>query len=171
MKLTKLILFLILCSTNVAAKDRGVSLSEAVNQAKSQGKVLSARTINGQHEVKVLKPNGSVKTIHKRANNSIKFSNNDPYYQRGNQAANQNSNHRSGQTLHDKYKNQPLPSRQKNQSRNVMRLKDRNSRSGQSGNYNNRTQGNRSHNNTSRNVQRIPNRSNRTSTRNKDSDN
>ena len=38
------------------------SLNEAVNQVKSEGRVLSAKTINNKHEIKVLTPSGTVKT-------------------------------------------------------------------------------------------------------------
>ena len=44
------------------------SLSQSVNQARSQGKVLSAKTKNGQHIVKVLTPDGRIKTIKNTAN-------------------------------------------------------------------------------------------------------
>lgn len=154
MKLIYAIVFLIVCSTTVSAKDRGVSLNDAVNQAKSQGKVLSARTINGQHEVKVLRPNGSVKTINKKANRKSNFANNG------------SSTFGGANTWHNQLKNEAMPSRNQSKSRNVMRLKDRNSRSSQSGNYNNRSQIN-----NSRNVQGIPNRSKAASTRSKDKDN
>lgn len=45
------------------------SLSQSVNQAKTQGKVLSAKTRNGQHVVKVLTPSGKIKTIKNNASN------------------------------------------------------------------------------------------------------
>ena len=43
------------------------SLSHSVNQARTQGKVLSAKTKNGQHIVKILTPDGRIKTIKKAA--------------------------------------------------------------------------------------------------------
>jgi len=58
---------LMLCCWHAAASDRGVTLNEAVNQVKSEGRVLSAKTINGHHEIKVLTPGGTVKTINKPA--------------------------------------------------------------------------------------------------------
>ncbi len=39
------------------------SLSQSVNQARTQGKVLSAKTKNGENVVKVLTPEGKIKTI------------------------------------------------------------------------------------------------------------
>lgn len=44
-----------------------VSLNDAVNQAKTDGQVLSAKTVNGRHEIKVLTPSGKVKTINRKA--------------------------------------------------------------------------------------------------------
>lgn len=42
------------------------SLSQSVHHAQAQGKVLSAKTRNNQHVVKVLTPDGHVKTIKRR---------------------------------------------------------------------------------------------------------
>lgn len=43
------------------------TLSDSVNQAKSEGKVLSAKTRNGEHVVKVLTPEGKIVTIRESA--------------------------------------------------------------------------------------------------------
>ncbi len=66
----KLILSVILClllAADVDARTSGVSLNEAVNEVKSQGRILSAKTISGIHEIKVLTPSGTVKTIKRSA--------------------------------------------------------------------------------------------------------
>lgn len=44
------------------------SLSRSVHQAQSQGKVLSAKTRNNEHVVKVLTPDGHIKTIKQQVN-------------------------------------------------------------------------------------------------------
>ncbi|MGJ8664635.1 MAG: hypothetical protein ACSHWU_13340, partial [Marinicella sp.] len=36
----------------------------------SEGRVLSAKTVDGMHEIKILTPSGTVKTINKKAANS-----------------------------------------------------------------------------------------------------
>ncbi len=60
-----LILFTLI-SFHSEARD-SLSLNEAVNEVKAKGRVLSARTINGRHEIKILTPKGTVKTINKKA--------------------------------------------------------------------------------------------------------
>ncbi|WP_077411145.1 hypothetical protein [Marinicella sediminis] len=49
--------------TTTALAKGEVSLNDAVNQAKADGQVLTAKTINGRHEIKVLTPSGKVRTI------------------------------------------------------------------------------------------------------------
>ena len=58
--------FLLFLAFGAQANEKPRNLNEAVNQAKAQGQVLSAKTVNGRFEIKVLTPSGSVKTIHKR---------------------------------------------------------------------------------------------------------
>ncbi len=87
MKAITVLILLSLLSFQVEAKS-GVSLNEAVNQVKSEGRVLSAKTINGRHEIKILTPNGTVKTINKKAADSnIKVKPPRPdYYKKGHQS-------------------------------------------------------------------------------------
>ena len=54
-------IILAFCSFSIEAK-KAVSLNDAVKKAESSGRVLSARTVNNKHEVKVLTPSGEVKT-------------------------------------------------------------------------------------------------------------
>ncbi|MCX7554565.1 hypothetical protein OS175_11795 [Marinicella sp. S1101] len=115
MKRAVVIVLMILCVSQVDAKDRGVTLNEAVNQAKSEGRVLSARTILGNHEIKVLTKNGTVKTINKKASRSSNFAQN-------------NLDHSSPQTWHNQFRNDSPNNRQTGNSRNVMKLDQRNSR-------------------------------------------
>ncbi|TDR19584.1 hypothetical protein [Marinicella litoralis] len=63
------IILLCLISLQLEAK-KAESLSDAVNQAKTEGRVLSARTVDGRHEVKILTNSGTVKTINKPASNA-----------------------------------------------------------------------------------------------------
>ncbi len=163
MKAIIVIVLLSLASIQVDAKSRGMTLNQAVTEAKSQGRVLSARTINGKHEIKVLTTNGTVKTIHKRASRSSNFAQN-------------NSDHSSPQTWHNRFKNEPQRSERYNSNqnngrnynrsnnRNVMRIEPRSSRPRpNSNNYTKRQS-------TGREVQRTPRRS-RSSSNSKDNDN
>ena len=59
-----LILALLLKAEAVSAN----TLNEAVKEARKQGQVLSAKTREGVHEIRVVTPRGSVKTIRKPAN-------------------------------------------------------------------------------------------------------
>lgn len=115
MKSIHVFILLSLFSFQLEAKG-GVSLNEAVNQAKSEGRVLSAKTIRGKHEIKVLTPNGTVKIINKQASRDYS----EPNVNIG--------NHRDPQTNHNKYKNSDLPSRSKT-GRNQLKLKEAKSRS------------------------------------------
>jgi len=67
MKTVYAVLLLCLISSGPAWGKDEVSLNEAVNQAKADGQVLSAKTVNGRHEIKVLTPSGKVKTIDRKA--------------------------------------------------------------------------------------------------------
>lgn len=58
-----LILALLLKAEAVSAN----TLNEAVKEARKQGQVLSAKTREGVHEIRVVTPRGSVKTIRKPA--------------------------------------------------------------------------------------------------------
>lgn len=69
MKLFLSVIFALLLTATVDAEQSGVTLNEAVNEVKSQGRVLSAKTIGGQHEIKILTPSGTVKTIKRHAGN------------------------------------------------------------------------------------------------------
>ena len=104
--------FILLCllSFQIEAND-GVSLNDAVNQVKTEGRVLSAKTINGRHEIKILTPNGTVKTINKKAaNSSITIKPPRPeYYNSG------------GQSMRDRKQNPAIPSRFTRQQK-VMKL-------------------------------------------------
>ena len=97
-----ILITLILCFTSLQldAKKAG-SLSDAVNQAKKEGRVLSARTINGRHEVKVLTNSGTVKIINKKAATSSSFGNNNQspseYYNKDGKSS-QNLNNRSSRS-------------------------------------------------------------------------
>lgn len=65
--MNRILMLCLLLSFQAAAQK--TSLSQSVNQAKTQGKVLSAKTQNGQHVVKVLTPRGKIKTIKNKASN------------------------------------------------------------------------------------------------------
>ncbi len=99
---------LVLFSAQLDARSGGVSLEDAVNQAKSEGRVLSAKTINGKHEIKVLTASGTVKIINKKAANSQaqNNSNRPKYYNKG------------GQSMRDRKQNPAIPSRFNNQKNN-----------------------------------------------------
>jgi len=56
-----------LLSSPISAKEPAITLNEAVKQVKSEGRILSAKTVNGKHEIKVLTPKGTVKTYNKKA--------------------------------------------------------------------------------------------------------
>ena len=74
-----------------------LSLNEAVNQAKAEGQVLSAKTVDGRHEIKVLTKSGTVKTINRSA---VANDRGRPeYYVRG------------GQSMRDRKQNQVIPER------------------------------------------------------------
>lgn len=60
------LLLCVICSGPAWGRDE-VSLNDAVNQAKADGQVLSAKTVNGRHEIKILTPSGKVKTINRKA--------------------------------------------------------------------------------------------------------
>lgn len=100
MRIIFVFLTLCLCNMQVAAKNT-VSLNEAVNQAKTEGRVLSAKTVNGKHEIKVLTSSGTVKTISKSANNgqSIPKTSRPDFYNKG------------GRSMRDRKQNQTIPDR------------------------------------------------------------
>ena len=58
----KLLLIILLSIFSLQMEAKAESLNEAVNQVKSEGRVLSAKTVNNKHEIKVLTPSGTVKT-------------------------------------------------------------------------------------------------------------
>jgi|GEM_PF-2302264 len=100
MKTVYITLLLCLFSLQLEAKN-AVSLNDAVNQAKKEGRVLSAKTVNGKHEIKVLTASGTVKTINKPAGNqqlSTKKSRSS-YYKKG------------GSSLRERKQNQVSPDR------------------------------------------------------------
>lgn len=47
------------------------TLNEAVKEARQHGQVLSAKTRQGMHEIRVVTPGGSVKTIRKPASDNL----------------------------------------------------------------------------------------------------
>ncbi len=104
-------LLLTLFSSQLTAKSRGMSLEEAVNQVKSEGQVLSAKTVNGKHEIKVLTPSGAVKTISKKAATSQAQTKpkRPEYYNKG------------GQSFRDRKQNNAIPNRFDNQQRDRRR--------------------------------------------------
>jgi hypothetical protein len=113
MKTIACLILLCLLSFQVEADD-GVSLNDAVNQVKTEGRVLSAKTINGRHEIKILTPNGTVKTINKKAANpNIKIKPPRPeFYNNG------------GQSMRDRKQNPAIPDRF-NRQQKVMKLNQR----------------------------------------------
>ncbi len=121
MKAITLILLLCLCGHQVEARNSGVSLNEAVNQAKSEGRVLSAKTVNGRHEIKVLTASGTVKVINKQAGRTNLDSGNNGY------------KHQGPKTSHNQYQEPNLPNRLKT-NRNQMKLKESNARSNRENN-------------------------------------
>lgn len=96
MKTFFVLMFSFLLANPVLAADE-LSLNEAVNQAKSEGQVLSAKTVDGHHEIKVLTKSGTVKTINRpvAANEGKR----PEYYLRG------------GQSMRDRNQNQAIPER------------------------------------------------------------
>jgi len=102
MKAIPHILMLCFMLTCVTVASAGVSLEEAVNQVKSEGRVLSAKTVNGRHEIKVLTPSGTVKTINKvaKSRNVSTDNNNRPEYY-----------NRNGHSMRDRKSNQAIPNR------------------------------------------------------------
>ena len=113
MKAITFLILLGLLSFQVEAND-GVSLNEAVNQVKTEGRVLSAKTINGWHEIKILTANGTVKTINKKAaNTELKIKPPRPeYYNSG------------GQSMRDRKQNPVIPNRFDSQQK-VSKLNQR----------------------------------------------
>jgi hypothetical protein len=97
--LIAVILFSLL-SFQVEAR-KGASLNDAVKHAESEGRVISARTINDIHEVKVLTPSGTVKTLNINAGGSTKKIKppRPEYYNRG------------GQSMRDRKNNPVVPQR------------------------------------------------------------
>lgn len=81
------------------------SLNEAVNEAKSEGTVLSAKTVDGQHEIKVLTPSGTVKTISRSA-------------QSGQQTQRPEFYRRGGSSMRDRKQNTIIPDRFNDNSQN-----------------------------------------------------
>lgn len=108
MKILSCLIILTLFSFHVEA-DGGVSLNEAVNQVQSEGRVLSAKTNNGWHEIKILTPSGTVKTISKKADNpQVNIKPDRPeYYNKG------------GQSMRDHKQNRAIPSRFNNQRKSL----------------------------------------------------
>jgi hypothetical protein len=114
-----------------------VSLNDAVNDAKSEGTVLSARTVDGQHEIKVLTPSGTVKTINRSAQ-SGRESKRPEYYLRG------------GQSMRDRNQNPVIPDRFNNNSQN-SRTRHAFNRSNQRNSSNNQLQNKRNDSKPKRN--------------------
>ncbi len=150
MKAIIALILLTLVSFQVEAKS-GVSLNEAVNQVKSQGRVLSAKTINGQHEIKILTSSGAVKTINKKAAG------------RSNTKTNRkNTSNHNPQASRNQYRESVAPSRFQS-SQNVMKLRKPQTRSRRAAEF----KGNNA--NRRNKMQRAPNR-NKNSTQSKDKD-
>lgn len=92
-----------------ARKD--TSLNDAVKHAKTEGRVISARTINNKHEIKVLTPSGTVKTLNVNASSSSKT----------NKSSVKNQYNRAGQSMRYR-KNHPLiPDRLQNNTKEQRR--------------------------------------------------
>lgn len=86
---------------NVSSVSAAVTLEEAVNEVKSEGRVLSAKTVNGRHEIKVLTPSGTVKTINRNAHTAAEeHQPNRPDYQ-----------NRTAHSMRDRKTNQAMPNR------------------------------------------------------------
>ncbi len=127
MKTIITIILFTLISFHSEAKD-SLSLNEAVNEVKAKGRVLSARTINGRHEIKILTPKGAVKTINKKAG-KVNTSNR---RKGSNEQHDRNAQKYQGSTS----------SKHPQANRNVMKLREQKSRSrrdaGLRGNQSNR---------------------------------
>lgn len=63
----QLIVIIALLMPSLALAQSRDSLDDVVKEARKQGQVLSAKTREGMHEVRVVTPQGSVKTIRKPA--------------------------------------------------------------------------------------------------------
>ncbi|MCB1583492.1 MAG: hypothetical protein R3E90_01670 [Marinicella sp.] len=94
MKTIIVIILILLLSFSSAAQD-AVSLNDAVKQAEKEGRVISARTVNEKHEVKVLTASGTVKTLNINAGGSTKKIKppKPEYYNRGGSSV-QNNKHK-----------------------------------------------------------------------------
>jgi hypothetical protein len=92
---------------------KSVSLNEAVKQAEDQGRVISARTVNDKHEVKVLTPSGSVKTININAGDKSQDAKppRPEYYNRG------------GKSMRDRNQNPVIPQRFRDNKRQQRTIK------------------------------------------------
>ncbi len=90
---------------------KAVSLNDAVKEAESKGRVISARTVNDKHEVKVLTPSGTVKTYNTQAGGSTQKINppRPEYYNRG------------GSSMRDRKQNSAIPQRFRDNSRRQQR--------------------------------------------------
>ncbi len=99
-------------SFSVNAK-KAVSLNDAVKQAEDQGRVISAKTINDKHEVKVLTPSGSVKTLNINAGGSTQEIKppRPEYYNRG------------GSSMRDRKQNSAIPQRFRDDKRQQRTIK------------------------------------------------
>ncbi len=136
MRVILITIILCLISLQLDAKKAG-SLSDAVNQAKKEGRVLSARTINGRHEVKVLTNSGTVKIINKKAaGSSFGNTNQSPseYYNKegkSNRNLNRDSSRSRNSTSRNRNSNSLAPSRF-NSQRKSMKIDSQRNRSNSS---------------------------------------
>lgn len=137
-----------------------VSLNEAVNQAKADGQVLSAKTVNGRHEIKVLTPSGKVKTINRKAAETD--------YQRQQRHINES------RSMEERIQNELVRDRfrdMKSETRSNANQNQRNNNDSRNSRSSNRTSSNRSSSNrsSSRGNERSSQRTDRSATRNKQS--
>lgn len=114
MKTLLLAILALFFSFSLEAK-KAVSLNEAVKEAESKGRVLSARTVNDKHEVKVLTPSGTVKTYNTKASGSTKTRN--PEY-----------DNRGGGSMRDRKQKSTSQPRFKDNNKSQQRSKKQDSR-------------------------------------------
>ncbi|MCF6299504.1 MAG: hypothetical protein L3J52_00030 [Proteobacteria bacterium] len=122
MKKTILLIFLLLSTTSLAAKNKALTLDEAVSQVKKRhsGQILSAKTYSNTHEIKILSANGKIKRIKipiksSKSKKNVRHNNNIYQRNRGHSdhrsSGHRNSNHNnsghrnSGHSSSEKSKN------------------------------------------------------------------
>lgn len=118
----KLLLVTLLNIFSLQMEARAESLNEAVNQVKSEGRVLSAKTVNNKHEIKVLTPSGTVKTY----NIAVTPKNTEPRDLKNDNPIGQNMRDSKRKSdVPDRFNNKPNNKQPDNRQKNSRKLNDR----------------------------------------------